>query len=208
MKLSGSKGELRLQKKYKTEKRASAFYKNQMLDFLNPSMRDFIARMEIVFISTADSNGECDCSIRSGLPGFIQVINKKKLAYPEYKGNGVLASLGNIEENSHIGLLFVDFLKSTIGLHVNGRAKIIENKNIISDPDLSKVFKNDLKITGGRKPELWVFIEVEEAYIHCSKHIPLMEKRNKKIHWGTDDHVLKKGDFFKPRNKPSSSPKK
>jgi hypothetical protein len=41
-----------------------------------------------------------------------------------------------------------------------------------------------------------VFIEVEEAYIHCSKHIPLLRKMNKEIHWGTDDERQKGGDFF------------
>ncbi|HIE80257.1 MAG TPA: pyridoxamine 5-phosphate oxidase, partial [Nitrospinaceae bacterium] len=41
---------------------------------------------------------------------------------------------------------------------------------------------------------------VEEAYIHCSKHIPLMQKRDKKIHWGTDDEKLKGGDFFNAKN--------
>jgi len=41
---------------------------------------------------------------------------------------------------------------------------------------------------------------VEEAYIHCSKHIPLMQKRDKTIHWGTDDEKLKGGDFFNAKN--------
>ena len=46
-------------------------------------------------------------------------------------------------------------------------------------------------------PERWILITVEEAYIHCSKHIPLLKKLDKKIHWGTDKEVHKGGDFFK-----------
>lgn len=59
-------------------------------------MREFIADREMVFIATADAAGECDCSLRAGLPGFVRSLDEKILLYPEYRGNGVLASLGNI----------------------------------------------------------------------------------------------------------------
>ena len=125
--LPGSRGEHELQKKYSTGKRASAFYEKQVLEHLNPSMREFIARQEMVFIATADSSGECDCSLRAGLPGFVRVLDEKTLLYPEYRGNGVLASLGNMSENHHIGMFFADFFGSTIGLHVNGNARLFAN---------------------------------------------------------------------------------
>ena len=57
--------------------------------------------------------------------GFVQVLDEKTLVYPEYRGNGVLASLGNILENPHIGLMFPDFYQSTVGLHVNGTARVL-----------------------------------------------------------------------------------
>jgi len=43
MKRPGSKGEHRLQKELKTTTKAQAFYNKQMLDHLNPAMREFIA---------------------------------------------------------------------------------------------------------------------------------------------------------------------
>ena len=49
----------------------------------------------------------------------------------------------------------------------------------------------------GSVPERWIFITVEEAYIHGSKHIPHLKKLDKKIHWGTDKETHKGGDFFK-----------
>ena len=64
----GSKGERILQREHGTTRRAAAFYEKQMLDHLNSTMRDFIARQEMVFIATADSKGECDCSFRAGKP--------------------------------------------------------------------------------------------------------------------------------------------
>ena len=44
--------------------------------------------------------------------------------------------------------------------------------------------------------ECWVVIEVDEAYIHCSKHVPRLEKATKAIDWGTDDPVKKSDCFF------------
>jgi predicted pyridoxine 5'-phosphate oxidase superfamily flavin-nucleotide-binding protein len=193
---SGSRGEHTLQNKYGTTDRAENFYERQMLDRLNGAMRDFIARQEMVFIATSDSKGNCDCSLRAGLPGFVRVLDESTLAYPEYRGNGVLASLGNIHENPKVGMMFVDFFRDTVGLHVNGNARIFENAELLKLSALPDDLRRDVSETGGRRPERWVLVEVEEAYIHCSKHIPLLTKLDKSIAWGTDDARLKGGNYF------------
>ena len=84
--------------------------------------------MEMVFIATADASGDCDASLRAGSPGFLRVLDDRTLAYPEYRGNGVMASLGNLSENPHIGLLMIDFVEDLIGLHVNGRADVLDTE--------------------------------------------------------------------------------
>ena len=127
----GSSGEHRLQEEYGSQARADTFYKAQMLDHLNERMIRLIERQEMMFVATADEKGECDSSFRAGLSGFVVVLNDKTLIYPEYRGNGVYASLGNIAENPHIGILFVDFLETTIGLHVNGKATVVDNQQLL-----------------------------------------------------------------------------
>nr|MBC8285381.1 pyridoxamine 5'-phosphate oxidase family protein [Nitrospinota bacterium] len=122
---SGSNGERELQKKYNTRKSADSFYNSQVLDYLNPEMQKFISEQEMVFIATSDSKGECDSSFRAGPKSFIKVLDNNTLVFPEFKGNGVMASLGNISENPQIGLMFIDFFRSSIGLHVNVKAEII-----------------------------------------------------------------------------------
>ncbi|AIF42488.1 pyridoxamine 5'-phosphate oxidase family protein [Virgibacillus sp. SK37] len=194
--MSVHRGEYVLQEKYGTTKRAAAFYNKQMLNQLNDVMKEFISEQAMMFISTADSNGNCDSSFRAGTPGFVRVIDEKTLIYPEYKGNGVMASLGNINENPHIGLMFIDFFENQIGLHVNGKASILENSQLIS-LEISDEIMDEMIEKEGRKAERWVVIEVDEAYIHCSKHIPRLKKLQKEIEWGTDDIKQKSGDFFK-----------
>ena len=113
--------------------------------------------------ATADAAGDCDSTFRAGPPGFVRVLDEQHLSWPEYRGNGVMASLGNITENGHVGLLFIDF-REVIGLLVNGTAEIVE------DPD------EQADTPAGQRARLWVVTRVEEAYIHCAKHIPRLAK--------------------------------
>jgi predicted pyridoxine 5'-phosphate oxidase superfamily flavin-nucleotide-binding protein len=165
----GSHGEHLLQTLFGTYDRAANFYDKQVLDHLNSRMRKFIDRQEMAFVATADAKGECDCTFRAGPPGFIKVIDDHMIAYPEYRGNGVMASLGNMVENAHVGVLMVDFFEDLVGLHVNGRARIVTSGTaasfgLVEDPDRPP----------GRSAERWVTVRVDEAYIHCSKNIPLL----------------------------------
>ena len=193
----GSAGERLAQERFGTPSRADAFYANQVLTYLNQPMQDFITRMEMVFLATADAQGQCDCSFRAGTAGFVQVLDEKTLACPEYRGNGVLVSIGNILDNPHIGLIFLDYYQSTVGLHVNGRARVLDPAEAAALPNLTPGMAEAIRNSGGRLAEAWIVIDVEEAYIHCSKHVPLLRRLDKDIAWGTDDERLKGGNFFK-----------
>ena len=161
----GSAGERALQRQLGTADRADRFYGDQLLDHLNPQMRDFVRRQQMFFLATSDRAGECDNTLRAGPPGFLEVLDDRTLAWPEYKGNGVMASLGNISENPHVGLLLVDFVHDTVGLHVNGGARILPTA------DAARLGL-EARSPAGSGARLWVQVDVEEAYIHCSKHIP------------------------------------
>jgi uncharacterized protein len=193
-----SRGEYTLQEQYGTTKKASSFYENQVLNYLNDNMTDFVSNQGMMFIATADAAGNCDSSFRAGSAGFVRVIDNKTLIFPEYKGNGVMASLGNILENPHIGLMFIDFFENSIGLHINGRASIIEKEQLAS-LKMPDEIRKDIKEKEGDRPDRWVRIDIDEAFIHCSKHIPKLKQMDKTIFWGTDDEKQKGGDFFKAK---------
>ena len=156
-------------------------------------MIDLITKQEMCFLATSDAQGNCDCSPRFGKPGFIHTLDSCTLAYGEIRGNGVFASLGNIKENPHAGLVFVDFFNSTVGLHVNGSAQIHHHDNL--PQSLNEYLQNNPALQE-QKYECWVTITIDEAYIHCSKHVPKLQKQNKKINWGTDDPKSKSTDYF------------
>ncbi|GGK55679.1 pyridoxamine 5'-phosphate oxidase family protein [Nocardia camponoti] len=187
----GSDGEHELQRSLGTQERAQRFYDEQVIDHLNPTMREFVTRMDMAFISTADSHGECDASFRAGTPGFLHIIDERTVAYPEYRGNGVMASLGNIAENPHVGILMVDFVRDLIGLHINGKA------SMVTDDELRDIVDDLPEGDRGRAAVVWVVVDIEEAYIHCRKHIPQMVPMERdRREWGTDSVRAKGGDYF------------
>ena len=42
-------------------------------------------------------------------PGFVQVVDERTLAFPNYDGNGMYLSMGNLAATHAVGLLFIDF---------------------------------------------------------------------------------------------------
>ena len=67
----------------------------------------FIESAAFFFIATADAQGRPDCSFKAGMPGFVRVTGAGELAFPDYDGNGMFKSLGNLLVNPNIGLLFI-----------------------------------------------------------------------------------------------------
>ncbi|XVV09391.1 pyridoxamine 5'-phosphate oxidase family protein [Actinoplanes sp. CA-131856] len=178
-------GERQLQDVLGTRERADAFAERQTLNHLNDRMRQFIGRQEMMFLATADAGGECDSTFRAGPAGFVRVLDEEHLSWPEFRGNGVMASLGNITENGHVGILFVDF-QDVIGLHVNGTAEIVE------DP------AGQADVPPGLRAQVWVVARVEEAYIHCAKHIPRMVPVPRQRGRDAAGEQPKKSDYFVP----------
>jgi uncharacterized protein len=124
-----------------------------------------------------------------------------------------MGSLGNIAETGHVGLLFIDFCGDGVGLHVNGRASIVPGELLTARPHLPASVAEAVRQSGGRAAARWVLVEVQEAYIHCAKHIPRMVAIPEQARaWGTDDTACKRGDYFRakhepqPRTEPAASP--
>jgi uncharacterized protein len=200
-----SPGERAAQTKFGKTTHALAFYKHQVIDHLNDTMRAFVARMETVFLATAGAGGECHASFRAGHPGFVKALDAHTLVYPEYRGNGVLSSMGNIFENPHVALMFVDFSADQIGLHISGDARILENDELLeflkAHPGAEMIFKDsvlsDIMNSDGGHLERWVMVSVTRAFVHCSKHIPPMARLDHEIQWGVEtEHRVHGGDYF------------
>lgn len=90
---------------------------------LNAEQQHFINTADTFFIASSHKEGGVDASHRGGNPGFIHVANESLLVFPDYSGNMMFQTLGNITANPNAGLLFIDFKLGTT-LQLTGRAKI------------------------------------------------------------------------------------
>jgi predicted pyridoxine 5'-phosphate oxidase superfamily flavin-nucleotide-binding protein len=97
--------------------------------------RAFIQRCPMFFIATADAQGRPDCSYKGGLPGFVRVLDDRTLAIPDYDGNGMYRTWGNVMVNPHVGLLFLDF-EHPKRIRVNGTAQVRDDDPVRAEfPD-------------------------------------------------------------------------
>jgi predicted pyridoxine 5'-phosphate oxidase superfamily flavin-nucleotide-binding protein len=113
----------RLQKKFDTERLADRIEQRMLREQLTVEDRAFIGRMDMFFLATADAAGRPNCSYKGGDPGFVRVLDDRTLVFPNYDGNGMYLSMGNVLENAQVGLLFIDF-ENQKRLRVNGTAHI------------------------------------------------------------------------------------
>jgi len=130
---------------------------SKVIDRLDGHCRDFIARSPFVLVATADESGNCDVSPKGGAPGFVHVLDERRLAIPDAPGNKLVFSLRNVVRTGRAGLLFlIPGLEET--LRVNGRACVSR------DPELLD------RLAAERKPpKLAIGVEVGEAFLHCAK---------------------------------------
>jgi uncharacterized protein len=99
---------------------------------IDPDDRAFIERMDMFFLATADAQGRPQCSYKGGDPGFVRVLDERTVAFPNYDGNGMYLSIGNLTENPHVGMLFIDFVSERPSrLRLNGIASVDERDPLI-----------------------------------------------------------------------------
>ena len=90
---------------------------------LSPQDRDQILRADTLFIATEHPDAGADASHKGGNPGFVKVLDDRRIAFPDYSGNHMFNTLGNLAINPSAGLLFIDFDGGRT-LQLTGRASI------------------------------------------------------------------------------------
>ena len=126
------RGSRRLQDRFDTRRLADRlderFVQRARID---PDDRAFIERMDMFFLATADDEGRPQCSYKGGDPGFVRVLDEHTVAFPNYDGNGMYLSAGNLLVNPQVGMLFVDFTAERPSrLRLNGVASIDERDEL------------------------------------------------------------------------------
>lgn len=135
--------------------------------------RAFIERCAMCFIATADAQGQPDCSYKGGMPGFVRVLDQRTVAIPDYDGNGMYRTWGNVLVNPQVGLLFIDF-ENTKRIRVNGRAEVCRD-----DPLLAE-FPGAVFL---------VRVTAETIFPNCPRYLHKMQMVEPSVYAPRPDHV-------------------
>lgn len=163
---------------------------NRMRTVFSDNDREFIETSSFFFLSTATAES-VDCSFKGGPVGFVRITGDNVLEWPDYDGNRMYRSLGNIIRNPKVGLLFIRMDGSRIDgsarLRVNGRAQL----------DDSEAARDG--IPGAKRI---IRMTAEHIFTNCPRYIPTMAAGEDSIYTPRDgytppDPAWKSRDFMK-----------
>ena len=154
-------GNRELQDRFQSRALADRLEEKLRRDHFNDADAAFIAAQGFFFLATADAEGRPDCSFKGGPPGFARVIRPDLLVFPDYDGNGMFKSLGNLAANPQVGLLFIAMGEKPGRIRVNGRAEIVFEDPLIAE-------------TPGA--QLLVRVTPVDIFPNCPRYIPRLEQ--------------------------------
>ena len=140
--------------------RAKVKVKGEMSEFV----QQFIAAAPFVVMASADPDGNCDASPKGGKPGFVKVIDRRRLLLPDVAGNRLFQSYRNMDANPHVGLLFmIPGVNDTV--RVNGTVSIVDQAELERQKvELSLYWTDD-----NAKHLQGIIVNVAESYGHCPR---------------------------------------
>ena len=140
--------------------RARVKVKGEMSEFV----QKFIQASPFVVMASSDPDGNCDASPKGGKPGFVKVIDGARLLLPDVAGNRLFQSYQNMDDNPHVGLLFmIPGVNDTV--RVNGTVTIVDREELERQKvELSLYWTDD-----NAKHLQGIIINVEESYGHCPR---------------------------------------
>ena len=144
-----------LQDRHDTRRLADRLEQVTVHDRFTADDRAFIERLDMFFLATVDAAGQPTCSYKGGDPGFVTVLDDRTLAFPNYDGNGMYLSMGNVAATHAVGLLFIDFERQD-RMRVDGTATIEYDQALVA-----------------RYPEAQfvVLVRAERIYPNCPRYI-------------------------------------
>ena len=144
-----------LQDRFDTRRLADRIEDLLVKDVLSDHDRAFIEKRDMFFLASCDADGQPTCSYKGGDPGFVRVLDERTLAFPNYDGNGMYLSMGNVLQHAPVGMLFIDFEKQN-RMRVDGDASV----------DL-----DDPLVTSWPEAQFVVRVKTRRVYPNCPRYI-------------------------------------
>ncbi len=144
-----------MQAEFSTTALADRIVDAAVTETLSDEQTAFIHNRNMFFLSTIDEAGFPSCSYKGGAVGFARVTDPSTLYFPNYDGNGMFMSMGNIDAQSKVGLLFVDF-ETPQRVRVRGSARCLREGPVLNSyPGANLV----------------VEVTIEHLWVNCPRYV-------------------------------------
>lgn len=168
-----------LQEQFDTTRLADRLEARTAFDELEEWHVKTIERASFFFLGTVDVDGFPDVSYKGGAPGFVQVIDRRTLAFPSYDGNGMYRSIGNIADTAKLSMLFVDFERpKRIRIHASG--------TVHREPEWLARFAG---------AELVVEVHIGRAFFNCPRYLHNLRDGELSPHAPREGHVVEEPEW-------------
>ncbi len=150
----------KLQDRFDTRNLADAELAVIVHDQLSEPDKAFIRAAEMFWLASVDDKGSPTVSYKGGAPGFVNILDDRTLLFPNYDGNGMYFSMGNVATTAHIGMLFMAFDRPA-RLRVQGHATLTDDTALV-----------------GRFPgaQFAVQVNITALITNCPRYIPRMSR--------------------------------
>jgi predicted pyridoxine 5'-phosphate oxidase superfamily flavin-nucleotide-binding protein len=153
-------GQRELQERFASRALADRLEEKLRRERFTDADKAFVEESPFFFLATADAEGRPDCSFKGGLAGFVRILAPDLLAFPDYDGNGMFRSLGNIRVNPNVGLLFIRIGEKPGRLRINGTAEIaLEDQTMAEFAGAQMLIK----------------VTPRDIFPNCPRYIPRLE---------------------------------
>ena len=122
---------------------------------------EIVGAAQFFFIASSAADGTLDCSVKSGPAGFVRMQGERTLVFPDYDGNGMFRTLGNIRATSRVALLFLELSGEKRKLRMNGHAEVSTDAVVFG------------KFPGAQAA---VVVAVADIFPNCPRYLPTMQQ--------------------------------
>jgi uncharacterized protein len=148
-----------LQDRFDTRRLADRLVDVTVNDRIDEGLAGWIEARDMFFLSTVDPTGQPTVSYKGGDPGFVRVVDPTTIAWPNYDGNGMYLSMGNVAATHKVGLLFIDF----------------ERPNRVRVHGTASLHHDDSLLTEFPEAQFMVRVRVERVFPNCPRYIHRMK---------------------------------
>ena len=131
-------------------------------DRLGPDEVEFISARDSFYLATISETGWPYLQHRGGPPGFVRVLDEKTLVFGDVRGNKQFISVGNVQGNTRVSMLFMDYPNQT-------RLKLLGTAELIAPADLPASQRPS--VSDGRPLERYFRVHVEAFDWNCPQGI-------------------------------------